>query len=476
MANPFTSDPATSALLQSGLLEPLFRGNLRVDLNLRALYAPTLLTMRESRAVQIIRSRRGTVAGTGEILAFGADPGDATVGVEQWPVNVAHYGKALPIDMIESGLALADLVPEYLEALAHGAGKFQQIQARFPLFNTAVAGQTTTDTAATGTTKHLASCNGFAFSRAANGQYAPVGGGNTLKVWVLHGGTWSAQTVTAVVLDTPIALSDPFRQIGPGTITLDSCTTSAGDLIVADTASYRVIAGGGLGIDSIGGTDALSGVTVKQAVARLRLAGAQTFPEGGYRCILNPDGQSMLLNDNQVLLALRGQGLDKDDLMNPNVSAKLVAAFGCTFVEDAYADLAAYPSLGVAGNDYVDVPTVNAGGVALSTAFVVGAGNLSECWKDPYTQNNPAGFNGTVGEFGGWAEQGDGITTNVDRIRLILRAPLDKMQRAMSSAWSWFGAYDVGTDFTSESQIGPLAVLTNSNSAYKRVCSIFYAR
>jgi hypothetical protein len=479
MANPFTSDAATSALLQSGLLEPLFRSNLRVDLNLRSLYTPELLTLRESRAIQIIRSRRGTVPGVGEVLAFGSDPTDTAYGVEQWPVNVAHFGKPLPLDLIESGLALADLLPENLEALAHGAGKFQQIQARFPLFNTAVAGQTTTDTTGTVTSVHLRDCNGFCFSRGANGQLAPVSAANTTKVWILHGGSWTSVACTGVVLDSPITLSDAFRQIGPGVITIPATAVTSGDLIVADSASMRVISGGGMSIDTITSADYLTGVTIKQAVARLRLAGARVFPEGGFRCILSPDAMVQLTNDNQVLLALRGTGLDPRDQSNPNVTAKMVSAFGCAFIEDAYADLDAYPSLGVSGNDYVSVPQFNAGGVPLSTAFVCGSGNMTECWKDPYTQNNPAGFNGTVGEFGGWAETGDGITTNVDRIRLILRSPIDKMQRTLSSAWSWFGSYDIGTDFTSESQIGPMpgvSALAGSNSAFKRCVPIFSAR
>lgn len=466
MANQFVSDAKIATLMQSGLLEKLFNVNLRNELNWRSLYTPKYWA---DRAVDIVRTKRGTMAGNATPLAAGVDPSDGTYEFEQWPASIAFYGDSIPTDLVTSGLTLAELLPESLEALARSFARTMNTISRYPVVNAALAGQTTTSTAATGQTKAVASINGFCFAKDSANKYSPVSAANTLKVWVYHGAAWAAKTCTGVVPATPGYVT------GPGDLTFSDAgfATIAGDLVVADTASARVIAGGGLSVDTIGATDFISAVTVKKAVARLKYLGVPTFDNGSYKLVISPNNNVNLLNDTQILLAMRGQGLDPRDLANPNVTAALNKVFGCTVVEDAYADPATF---NVIAKDYLDCPTVNAGGTPLAVAYVVGKGGLVEDWREPVQGVPPSGYNGTVGEFGKWKENSSGVETMTDRARLILRAPLDKEQRVVSSAWGYMGGYNVATDFTAEIAAGPLAALTGSNSAYKRYVAIVSAQ
>jgi len=463
----FTSDAKVASLLQEGLLEHYFGANLRNPMNWRGLYTPKQWM---DRATQIMRTKRGSIAAKALPLPFSTDPSDATFELEQWPVDIKHFANTIPTDLLESGLTLAELVPQVIEGLARSFSLSANVLARYPAMNAALAGQTTTSTADTSMVKVVASINGFCFARDAGNRLSPVSSLNTLKVWVYSSATWTSHTLISAVPTTPGLVT------GPGTLTFTggNFTTVNADLIVADTASYRVISSGGLGIDSITAGDVIADVEIKTAVARLRQMGVPTFADGLYKLILSPSDMAQLLGSSPIQLMLRGRGLNANDMSNPEVSAQIYNVLGCRLIEDAYADPSTYPA-SVAAGDYLDAPKLNASNVPLSTALVVGNGGLTEDWKDAMATMNPAGYNGSVGDFGKWAVNDQGVETNTDRCRLILRAPIDKVQQVIQATWSYVGGYSVATDFTSEIAGGPLVALTGSNSAYKTIVPIIHA-
>jgi len=54
-----------------------------------------------------------------------------------------------------------------------------------------------------------------------------------------------------------------------------------------------------------------------------------------------------------------------------------------------------------------------------------------------------AGVTGKIGEF---SVMNGGVAVMSERIRYILRAPLDRLQQIVSQSWSWSGDFPVPSD------------------------------
>ena len=81
------------------------------------------------------------------------------------------------------------------------------------------------------------------------------------------------------------------------------------------------------------------------------------------------------------------------------------------------------------------------GSVKLSHALIVGDEAGLEYWDEPI-QPSEAGMNGRVGK---WDVTVNAAKVMVDSVQLILRAPIDRMQRVISTSWAYFGDHVVGT-------------------------------
>ena len=96
----------------------------------------------------------------------------------------------------------------------------------------------------------------------------------------------------------------------------------------------------------------------------------------------------------------------------------------------------------------------------LHRPIVTGQGAIEEKYLDESKYISEAGVQGKIGEF---AVVNGGMQIMTERIRLILRAPLDRLQQMTSAAWSFSGDWTMPTDQTALS----------SAASYKRanVCA-----
>jgi hypothetical protein len=84
-------------------------------------------------------------------------------------------------------------------------------------------------------------------------------------------------------------------------------------------------------------------------------------------------------------------------------------------------------------------------GMTLHRPIVTGMGAIEEKYLDESRYISEAGIMGRIGEF---AVVNSGVAIMTERIRLILRAPLDRLQQQTSSAWSWSGDWPIPSDET----------------------------
>ena len=90
--------------------------------------------------------------------------------------------------------------------------------------------------------------------------------------------------------------------------------------------------------------------------------------------------------------------------------------------------------------------TVNETSVPIHRAIVMGAGAVYEKFLDESKYITEAGVTGKIGSFD---IVNNGLAIMIDRIRYILRSPLDRLQQMVSQSWSWSGGFPVPSDVTS---------------------------
>jgi hypothetical protein len=88
---------------------------------------------------------------------------------------------------------------------------------------------------------------------------------------------------------------------------------------------------------------------------------------------------------------------------------------------------------------------VNGTGVQIGMAVVTGKGAVYEKYLDESAFVTQAGTTGKIGEF---SITNNGMQIMTERIRLILRAPLDALQQVVTSSWSITTSFPIPTDLT----------------------------
>lgn len=433
-ASIFITDAATRALVQEGLLERLFRDALFPELLYRKDFTVEPWT---DQAQHVVKTRAGLLHPALVKLAPKTDPTPQTYEMEQMDAFIEHYGATIDTDIVVSGLALSDLLIRDVKTLGLQAGQSINRLARNRLFEGALYGQTVTTTTGAGTTKRVPFLNGF--TRAFNPntrKYELVSNTNRLRAYFWNA-TNSAFDQVEIVGFTPDIEGD---ECGPGTITLaSSYTSTARQPLISSAASYIVRAGGGYSVDAIGPSDVLTLADIRSAVARLRQMNVQPFEDGYYHVHIDPVCESQLLGDPKVIELFRGTKFETDEYGR----FILGAAVGCKFYRNNESPntTTVQTPYGTNGDCFPGELT-NASGVPIHRTLVIGQEAGIEYWKDAITVTEA----GVTGKIGRWNVTNNGLVVNVDRIQMVMRAPLDRLQRVVSTSWSFFGGHLIMQD------------------------------
>jgi hypothetical protein len=441
--------PEVRSLVQENLLERAFHDALYPRLLFRGEAMPQQWPLNVGDTMVFTGS--GLITPKQKPLTPGSDPGPSSYQSEQWEATLQQYADSIDTHMPTSISAIADLFLRNAHQLGLSAGQTLNRIVRNRLFNAAMAGHTVADGAQGPlTTIRVARLNGFTKARRPDltlgspVRYSTVSVNNPLAVTVHESGTPAARTVVGF---TPDNTGD---ELGPGTITLNAAVTVIDrDPILADDKTSLVRVGGGDAVDAVGSADLLRLQDIRTAVARFWQQNVPEMPDGRFHCHLDPTSQAQVFSDTEwqrLLTSLPDYYMYKQfaigELLNcvffrnsENPIPETVDGGGLTgtFTEDD-------PFGGELRSDGT------ATGVVIHRPLFVAQGSIYEYHQDLSALITEAGITGKVGEA---SISNNGIEVYTDRIQLIIRSPLNRLQDLVSTSWKFIGDWPVRTDVTS---------------------------
>lgn len=443
-----------SNLIQDRTLERIFHD---------ALF-PRLLFRSEAQAElwqanlgeRMVFTRTGLIPVKTAPLTPGQDPQPSSYAMEQWQAEARQHGDAIDTHMPTNYVTLAPLFLRNTVQLGLNAGETLNRLVRNRLFRAYLGGTTNLAVAAlAGATQiEVASINGFT-ETLLNAAPVPVGPAAPLPATV-------GAEVVSIIGAVPANPQDPF---GRGTLFLAAGLAGPAvvrTVVLANNRSRITRVGGGASVDALIGTNIITMQDVINAVTRLRTAKIPPCPDGFYHVHLTPEGEAEIFAD-PVFQRLY-QSLPESATYRDLAIGQLL---GCRFYrntenpnpENSGALVAAGSSALTSGEVGADV--VNAAGLTVRRAIVVGGGSIYEKYLDESKYISEAGVTGKIGSF---SVVNNGVQVMTQRIRYILRAPLDRLQQVVSQAWSWSGDFAVPSDS-----------LTGDSARFKRAVVIEHA-
>jgi len=429
-----TFNPTVVATIQDRTLQRVFRDSLFPRLMFRMeavaeLWTANLGTNQTFSRSALIRPRTRPIQP-------GVDPMPKSYKTEQWEATAQRWADSIDTHMPTSYVTLASQYLRNMHQLGLQAGQSINRVVRDKLYNAYVAGNTvTTALASSGaTTLLLQSVNGFAFILAATGRQAAVSGSNTIPIKIP-----AISYVGAITAVTPDIAGD---FIHGGSVTISpaiGADVPARSAVLADNRSVLVYSGGGSSVDDIVASDQFALRDVRAAVAQMRFNNVPTHDDGLYHWHLDPFSESQLFSDNEFQ-RVAGQSLP-DYVHYKRFAAG--ALLGTVFYRNNETPFVTTVDLDPNEGNTHGFEVTNAAGINIHRPICTGLGAIEEKYLDEGKYISEAGVTGKIGEF---AVTNMGVQVMTERIRLILRAPLDRLQDMTSSSYSISGDWPVPTD------------------------------
>ena len=405
---------------------------------------------------RMVFTRTGLLPVSVTPLVPGSDPTPKTYAMEQWEVEARQHGDALDTHMPTSNVTLAPLFLRNTQQLGMQAGETLNRLVRNRLFRAYLGGSTNLAVAAlAGATQvEVASINGFT-ETLVNARPTPVGPAAPIAATI-------GAEVVSIIGATPLNPVDPY---GRGVLFLAAGLAGPAairSVVLATNRSRIVRVGGGTSVDALTGASLLTLQTIIDAVTRLRSAKVPPHPDGFYHCHLTPEGEAELFAD-PVFQRLH-QSLPDSAAYREYGIAQLL---GCRFYRNTEnPNDTNSGSLVGSGNSAqssgeVGADVINKDGIPVRRAIVCGGASIYEKYLDESKYITEAGVTGKIGSF---SVVNNGVQVVTERIRYIVRAPLDRLQQVVGQAWSWSGDFAVPSDS-----------LTGDAARYKRAVVIEHA-
>jgi len=453
-----TQDPAIRALVQENLLERAFHDALFPRLLFRGEAVPQLWPANVGDTM--VFTGVGLIKPKMKPLVPGTDPLPSSYTEEQWTAMLNQYSDSIDTHMPTSISAIANLFLRNAHQLGMSAAQAMNRIPRNQLYGAALAGHTVADGGPqSGTSLRVKRLNGFTRARRPDlpagspVRFDVVSTNNPLKVVVFDNGAALADTVIGFSPDTA------GDEVGPGVLTLSGALTSTADraYVIADDRTSLVRVGGGFKVDDVGSSDKLDLATIRTAVARFWQMNVPEMPDGRFHCHLDPTSQAQIFGDDEfqrLLTALPDHFMYRQFAVGELLNCVFFRNSECPLPETVEGGLTATYSQ----DDPFSGELFNTGastGMKVHRPLFVGQGAMYEYYQDLSGLITEAGVTGRIGEP---RITNNGIEVFSDRIQLIIRAPLNRLQDLVSTSWKFIGAWPIRTDAT-----------TGDGARYKRV-------
>lgn len=453
-------DPALINLIQQNVLARGFQEALLPKLMFRAEATPERW---EANLGDVkIFTRSGQMPVSTKPLPPAQDPTPKSYATEQFRAEALPYGDRLQTHMPTSRAMIASKFLEDTQKLGENAGFTLNRLTRNRLYQSYLSGDTVSIAIALSGSSNIrvANLNGF-LERVLTGALSPVS--PTAPIAVQLGVTNIANTVIAAV---PDLAGEPF---GPGTVTLG--TPLGADLAarsrVRATHRARIArSGNGATIDAITTNSLLTVDMIINAVQAMRGQNVPTHPDGTYHVHLSAEGVSQIFADPKWI-TLNQFALNQGAASGVFRDLIVGRGFGCTFLSNNETpnqfNIGAFYATGAQALSSPDLgaEVVNETGVPIARTIITGGGALYEMWIPEAEYETEAGNLGVVKQF---QVTNGGVVINTDRIRHIIRKPLDILQRVVDQAWSFSGDWVIPSD-----------VLQGNGARFKRATVLEHA-
>lgn len=394
-------------------------------------------------------------------LQPGTDPSPSDYRKEQWDAQLHLYADSIDSHMPTSINAIASLFLRNAQQLGMSAGQSLNRLVRNKMYNAAESGHTVADGAQGPTTSlRVARLNGFTRAKQSSGAnsvlHAPVSASNPLSVTIDESGTPAVRNVIGFTAD------NAGDEYGPGVLTLSAAVTVLDRAYVyAADASYVVRVGGGRRSDDVGSNDLLRLADIRAAVARFWASNVPAHADGRYHVHIDPAAQSQVFADSEfqrLLTALPEHYTYRDFALGEML--------GCAFMRNSECPIPETVGDGTGAFDLDDpfAPELysngsSSTGVKMHRTLFSGADGLLEYHQSDAGYMTEAGLTGKVSPMGSITN--NGLQVSAERISLIYRAPLNRLQDLVSASWRFVGTHVCRTDS-----------LTGDAARYKRFCVV----
>lgn len=429
--------PDVAAAIQDRTLQRVFRDSLFPRLLFRMESIPELWPT--NLGTNQTFTRTGTIKPRTRPISQQVELTPKTYQIEQWEATAQQWADTIDTHMPTNYVTLASQYLRNMHQLGLHSGQSLNRVVRDKMYNAYVAGNTvlTVAGAAIDTVITVANCNGFA-KKLKDGRPAAVSASNPLPITIDPSGTNLSRNVIGVTPD------DPANEAGPGTLTL----SVALGVIVANRASVLAVnrselvySGGGDSVDAITAADQFALSDVRSMVSKLRFNNVPTHEDGYYHLHLDPISVNQIFGDNEFQRLNQslpdGVHYRKFAIGGPFLNTVFYSNTECPFENTVDLDP-------VTGNTH-GFELVNAAGIKLHRPIVSGLGTVEEKYLDESQYISDAGTQGRIGEF---AVTNNGVQVMTERIRLILRAPQDRLQQNTATSWSFSGDWPIPSDET----------------------------
>jgi hypothetical protein len=433
-------------LVQQGLLERAFHDGLYPALLYRA--EAQYEEWAANTGTEIFMTRPGLLPAITKPLAAGTDPTPQAVAYEQWGARLERFAGTIDTHTPTSAVSNADQFLRNIQQLGLQAGMSLNRIPRNAMFQAYLSGQTVLITAASSGQNALrvASLNGFTdvVTKGTNVRPATVSNSSPLTI------TIDPETLNITAQVVGFDPDDPEDLLGPGTLFLSANLASnvAVRKSVVSSAAPKVIrAGGGSSVDFIATSDTFVIQNVVDAVNYLRKNNVQPHEDGWYHAHINADGNSQVFLDT-AFRQLNQTQIDLPYYQEAFIGTGGGAAFFLNNESPEDSNAGALTSTGTNAKYASDIgaEVVNETNVRIGRILITGRGAMYEKGLDETSYITEAGVTGKIGEF---QVVNAGIEVATERVRLILRAPINRLMDQVAATWSITTSFPIPSDVTS---------------------------
>ena len=441
--------PEIRQIVQENILERAFHDSLFPRMLFRGEATPQVWPAGVGDTM--VFSAPGLIPVDARPLAPGTDPDPVSYPMEQWTAQLQQYASSIDTHMPTSMVAIANLFLRNAHQLGLQAAQTLNRLVRDRMYNAALAGQTVIDGGSqTGTTIRVKRLNGLTRARNPNlpagstVRFDQVSASNPLAITM----PTATPAVNTIVAYTPDTAGD---ETGPGTVTLGTTVSGAAgdrDAMLANDRTFLVRVGGGDKVGDVGATDIPTLSDIRSAVAHLWEQNVPEHADGRFHAHLDPVSQAKVFNDaefQRLLTALPDYYMYRQfalgELLGTVFFRNSEAPISSSVVGGATASFDQRDPF--AGELFNNGTTA---GVKIHRILFSGQGGIMEYYSDLSNLLTDAGITGKTADP---RIVNNGIEVFSDRIQLIIRGPLNRLQDQVSTSWKIIADWPIRTDASS---------------------------